>query len=45
MRREGLLGLDEMSIDGSHVRALKKKRGDISVPRRSIGNALGPSVT
>ena len=43
MRREGLLGLDEMSIDGSHVRALKG--GTMSAPHRSTEGGPGPSTT
>lgn len=43
MRRDGLLGLDEMSIDGPHLRALKG--GTMSAPHRSTEDGQGPSTT
>lgn len=43
LRREGLLDLDEVSIDGSHVRALNG--GTLSAPRRSTEPASAPSTT
>lgn len=42
-RREDLLGLEEMSIDGSHVRALKG--GTMSAPHRLTRDGPGPSIT
>lgn len=43
MRREGLLDLDEMSIDGSHVRALKG--GTMSARPQSTALVPAPSIT
>jgi transposase len=43
LRRASLLDLDDCSVDGSHVRALKG--GTTSDPRPSIGPALARSTT
>ncbi len=43
LRRAGLLGLDDCSVDGSHVRALKG--GITSAPRPSTGPVPAPSIT
>ena len=43
MRRQGLLDLDEMSIDGSHVRALKG--GTMSARHRSTEAVPAQSTT
>jgi transposase len=43
MRRQGLLDLDEMGIDGSHVRALKGET--MSARHRSTAPGPGPSTT
>lgn len=43
LRREGLLNLDDMCVDGSHVRALKG--GTRSVHPRSTAAGLARSIT
>jgi transposase len=43
LRRAGLLDLDDCSVDGSHVRALKG--GTMLVPLRSTAPVPGPSTT
>jgi transposase len=43
LRRADLLDLDDCSVDGSHVRALKG--GITSAPRLSTAPALDPSTT
>lgn len=43
MDRNWLLNLDDMSVDGSHVRALKG--GDHVGPSRSTAAALARSIT
>lgn len=43
LRRASLLDLNDCSVDGSHVRALKG--GTTSGPRPSIGPALARSTT
>ncbi|OKJ62460.1 transposase [Streptomyces sp. CB02261] len=43
LRRAGLLDLDDCSVDGSHVRALKG--GITSAPRPSTAPAPVPSTT
>jgi hypothetical protein len=42
IRRAGLLDLEEMSVDGSHVQA--SKGGTMSAPRRSTEAGPGPST-
>lgn len=39
----GLLDLDDCSVDGSHIRALKG--GITAAPRPSTGPVLAPSIT
>jgi transposase len=43
LRRAGLLDLDDCSVDGSHIRALKG--GIMSDPRPSTGPVPAPSTT